>query len=149
MTVHLQDVGLLYQLAVTAGDFGNHWLNLHCQQVMTHHFENLLNDELEEQIKYEALVSGNLLKQGTLKANTFVAMDATKGKVIALSAKDILKGRMGNTGVIFNLNPKIENIVFDNKWADTWESRIANVIAQVHQTKIKVSLRVNVNKIKS
>lgn len=131
---HLQDVALLTSLATTVGDFANHWLNIHTLNLNS----NLLDQALEEHIKYEALVSGNLLKSGSLMADTFVAIDVASGRVYAASTKEILKNKSTSN---FILSPKLNTLqIGGNKFVGTWQQRISNILHSVHQTKIKVVL---------
>lgn len=134
---HLQDVSLLTSLTSTISDFANHWLNLHTLNLQS----KILDDVLKEHIKYEALVSGNLLKKGALLADTFVAIDVTSGRVYSASTKDILKNKSNSN---FMLKPSISNIhINGNEKASTWEQRISNILQSVHATKINVSLNVS------
>ena len=134
---HLQDVSLLNTLASSVGDFGNHWLNLHCANIALPGTA-ALDKELKEQIKYEALVSGNLLKKGSLKADTFVAIDAVSGRVVSLSTKNLL---LGGPGGSFGLAPDISSLrIFGNHKANSWEQRISNILQSIHAIKIKVTL---------
>ena len=134
---HLQDVSLLTSLATTVTDFANHWLNIHTLHLNNHE----LDSALIEHIKYEALVSGNLLKKGALLADTFIAIDVTSGRVYSASTKDILNGNGSST---FYLTPDIYSLhISGNQWQDTWEKRISNILQSVHSKKISVALNVS------
>ena len=139
---HLQDVALLTSLATTTTGFANHWLNLHCASVALPGTASL-DKVLEEHIKYEALVSGNLLKKGASKADTFVAIDTLKGRVYSASTKDILTGKASSN---FYLRPNIGTLhIGGNDFANTWEARISKILQSVHATKISVILNVRLN----
>lgn len=134
---HLQDVSLLTSLATTVDSFANHWLNLHTLQLKN----SEMDAALIEHIKYEALVSGNLLKQGALLADTFVAIDVTTGKVFSASTRDILQNKTASN---FYLKPDIYSLhISGNQWQNTWEQRISNILQSVHKTKINVALNVS------
>lgn len=131
---HLQDVSLLTSLLGTQLQFANHWISLHSYGEPDPGMDELLT----EQIMYEALSSGNILKQDASIADTFVAIDTVNGRVYVKSAFDILDKDKNR----FILNPTINNIVIkSNKFANTWEQRIANIVMSVHQIKIKVTYR--------
>lgn len=143
INAHLQDVSLLTSLAATGGSFANHWLNLHC-----HHLPSAGMDEaLETHIRYEALVSGNLLKHGTKRANTFAAIDVVQGRIYAVGTREIMEKKAPGTNFI--LNPMIQSIeIKNNIMQDTWAQRIANIINSIHQIKIKASLIVSLQPVK-
>lgn len=136
MRVHLQDINLLYSLAATVPHFANHWLNLHALKLNS----TSLDFALEEAMRYEALASGNLLKQNASLANTFVAIDVSGGNVYAASTKDILLGRSGNNIL---LRPDIRSIQIENNKAITVEQRIANIVRQLHRQKISATMRIS------
>lgn len=139
--MHLQDVDLLSSLVTTSVDFANHWLNIHSLKGLgfTEKQSALKNmdDALTEHIKFQALVSGNALKQGNTYADTFVAIDTSTGKVLAISTKELLKG---TSNTKFYINPFIGDIYFTNRMASSSNERIANIISEVRKIKIKVSL---------
>lgn len=138
---HLQDIQLLTSLATTVPHFANHWLNLHCATT-TLPKGNLLDNALDEHLKYEALAKGNLLKKGSLEANTFVTIDVTTGKVYAVNIKDILEKKAPGTNFI--LNPMTRSIYIEgNKKQDTYQERIADIINNVRQVQISASLSIN------
>lgn len=137
LRVHLQDVSLMTSLATTVSNFANHWLNLHSLNLSS----NLLDSALEEHIKYEALVSGNLLKQGASLADTFVAIDVVSGRVFSASTKDILNNKTSSN---FYLSPRVGSIAIGgNKLASSWEQRISNILQSVHAVKINVGLNIS------
>ena len=138
---HLQDISLLTSLATTVSNFANHWLNIHSLNLKS----SLLDSVLKEHVKYEALVSGNLLKQGASLADTFVSIDVNTGRVYSASTKDILNEKSSS---YFILNPLIENIKINgNTFAATWEQRISNILQSVHAIKIKTSLNIGLKSI--
>ena len=140
LRTHLQDVSLLTSLATTEKDFANHWLNLHCAQGYVKGTQTL-DLPLKEHIKYEALVSGNLLKNNSLKADTFVAIDVTKGRVFSASTKEILKNnKIGK----FYLKPSLSSLRIEgNTFASSFAQRISNILQNVHAVKISVALNVS------
>ena len=136
INAHLQDIALLTSLASTVDDFANHWLNLHCATANVPS-SGKLDSALEEHMKYEALVSGNLLKQGINNADTFVAIDTIGGRVYSASTKDILKNPLN-----FYMRPSINSLrIGGNRKATSWEQRISNILQHVHATKISVILK--------
>lgn len=140
INTHLQDVNLLTSLATTVPHFANHWLNLHCSQFSLPGVK-IIDRALENHIKYEALVSGNLLKRGTSHADTFVAIDTTKGRVFSASTKDILQDNTIATK--FFMRPNIHNLyISGNVWASSWEARISKILQSVHQVKISTILNI-------
>ena len=145
--MHLQYVDLLSSLATTVTDFANHWLNIHSLAGLGYmkgqSALNGIDKELTEHIKFQALVSGNALKQGNAYADTFVAIDVSTGKILAVSTKELL---MGTSNTKFYINPFIENIYLSsNKSANSSAERIANIISEVRRIKIKVSLSADLN----
>ena len=134
--VHLQDINLLYSLAATVPHFANHWLNIHAASSFKY---PLLDSALAEAMRYEALVSGNLLKQGASLANTFVAIDTTHGRVYTASTREIL---LNNNGKNILLRPDIRTIRLENSEKVTTEQRIANIIRQVHKTQISATMKI-------
>lgn len=157
ITTHLQDVSLLYILLATEKDFHKHWLNLHYMS-KTSINENQLqkekldyDEELTKQILYEALVSGNLLKQqfsgqnSPEKANYMIAIDSNTGKVIIKSTYDLLSKAFHNeqNWDPFIIKPNIDSI----KFSKLRRKHISNddiylhLIQKAQETKIKVSLK--------
>ena len=137
---HLQDVSLLTSLATTVPHFANHWLNLHCATVKLP--SKGLDAVLEEHIRYEALVKGNLLKQGALAADTFVTIDVTSGKVYAVGTREIMEKRAPGTNFI--LNPMISSIyIGGNRRQASVNERIADIISNIRQVKISASLSIS------
>ena len=103
----------------------------------------LLDSALKEHIKYEALVSGNLLKSGAAQADTFVAIDVTTGRVYSASTKDILNNKTSSN---FILKPEISGIkIGGNQMASSWQQRISNILQSVHATKISAILNISLN----
>lgn len=140
INAHLQDVSLLSTLAATQLQFANHWISLHSYGASN----SGMDEALSEQIMYEALSSGNLLKQDVSVADTFVAIDTVNGRIYAQSAYNILTNGKEN----FTLNPTVNSIVINsNKMADSIEQRIANIIMSIHQIKISVRYKAALNPI--
>ena len=136
ITPHLQDVSLMTSLAATADQFGNHWLNMHALGIKNEKADR----ELTKQIQYEALAAGNLLKKGAAIADTFVAIDATKGRVMTRSVKDMLNKDVDS----FIIKPDLRSISFDNKWVEnSWRDRIVNLLMDIHQNQISVSYKIS------
>lgn len=139
ITPHLQDVSLLSALASTADQFGNHWLNMHALGINN----SKADDEFTKQIQYEALASGNLLKQGAKVADSFVSIDATRGRVLVQTTKDILKKGTNS----FIIKPELRDITFANEWSDkSWQDRIVNLLMDIHQHQISVSFKISFDK---
>lgn len=137
LRAHLQDVSLLTSLVTTQSEFANHWLNIHTLKLSS----ALLDSALKEHMRYEALVSGNMLKKGASLADTFVAIDVANGRVYSASTKDILNNK---TSSQFLLKPNISNLyIGGNQKASSWSQRIANILKNVHQTKISAILNVS------
>lgn len=140
-TAHLQTINLIYSLSTTAGQFANHWLNLHALSLGRSKFRGYKTEfdkELTKQIQYEALSSGNLLKKKAVPADTFVAIDPDKGKVYVQTASDILEKHSS----FFSISPKISSINLPNSRQATWENRIANMLIALHKKKISVGLKI-------
>jgi hypothetical protein len=136
-TPHLQDVDLFYSLSTTEAQFGNHWLNLHVANGRGS--DAAMEDSLKQHIAYEALVSGNLLKTGVNAANVFVSIDLNTGKVYAKNTAEMLKNNLED----IQIYPNPATIKLANEWEDvSWEQRIANLVAQVHGTKMYVSYKI-------
>jgi hypothetical protein len=139
---HLQDINLMYTLAASAEQFGNHWINLHASSMDTTEIDEVLKDTL----RYEALVSGNPLKQSAKLPNTFIAIDMAEGRVYAKTAKEILLKEPN----VFTFSPDLGSASFDlrsyNRKKGTVQERLAEVIKAFHDSKIAVSYKVNFNK---
>ena len=142
----LQDVNLIYSLLSTEESFGKHWLNLH--SLGLHKFMHPINEEFEKQIKYEALASGNLLKQaggiGPNSANVFIAIDVQEGKVFVKDAYTLLTQNKEN----FFISPELNSISFlqYNTLSVTWQHRVAKILSKVRKPKLRASLKVNFSK---
>lgn len=137
---HLQEVGLLSTLVYLNNqleNFGNHWLNLHAAHEDIN-FGSFEADEIvQKEIAFEALVSGNPLKVNIQNANTFVYINRATGDVFVRSVSDLLLHEFQR----FSMNKNIASIHLKNIWHSTWEQRIYDILNQVHQIKISVSLR--------
>ena len=148
LTPHLQDIDLFYSLIATQKNFGTHWLNLHSLKLENQYAtkKEEYDNELLEQLKYEALATGNLLKKGPQAADTFIAIDVKNGRVYANSIFNILND--SNVG-IFNFRPSIssDNFIFthinsiENTKDISAERRIALILGELRKTKIAVSLK--------
>jgi hypothetical protein len=143
-TPHLEDVDLYSALAATEANFGNHWLNLHVSggRSFMGDVAQPMDDAFKEQVAYQALASGNLLKTDASIANTFISIDVTSGEVFVKTAADMLKNELNN----FNFYPKnfhsIENIVFSNKREESWQRRIAVLLTEINSIKIYTTYKV-------
>jgi hypothetical protein len=131
----LQTIHLLYTLAATETSFANHWLNRHALGIDANSFDEVLKDTL----RYEALVTGNPLKQPQEFADTFIWIDPNIGKVYVNSAKNMLnnqKDKFSITG--------LDKIDFNNDWSEEGAAkRIALLLNHVHAQKIKVSYKIS------
>lgn len=140
---HLQDISLIYQLAAAAENFGNHWLNIHSLDIEPG--RNQMDDALTQSIRYEALVSGNLMKGASASlANVFIALDAQNGSVIAKTSYDILTqpGELSNfiiKPLISSINLSSANIFVE----ESYEARIANILNALRRYKIAVNYKLN------
>lgn len=140
---HLQDISLIYQLAAAAENFGNHWLNIHSLNIESG--RNQMDDALTQSIRYEALVSGNLMKGASASlANVFIALDAQNGSVIAKTSYDILTqpGELSNfiiKPLISSINLSSANIFVE----ESYEARIANILNALRRYKIAVNYKLN------
>lgn len=159
---HLQDINLLDSLSTMKGIFANHWINIHSIKESLSLPEGLskfdIDGVLEKHMMYEALVSGNLLKQRYANetggaqprlANTFVAIDSKKGKVFVQSTKKILLEQIENNekNTYFHFYPKIDSLYFNNTKASDPKTRILNILSQIRLQKIGVSLSVPLEQI--
>lgn len=143
LSMHLQDVNLLTSLLTTTSNFANHWLNLHVHNISNSNMDKTLADHM----KYEALVSGNMLKQGALHANTFVAIDVNTGNSFVTSTKDILLNRNVNAN-FGNIESKLNSIRFNQKRKfSSSDERIADILIKVHQQSIPIMLFATLNTI--
>ena len=130
-----KDIDLFSSLLFLNGyikQFGTHWLNMHAATMSVDGKENA-DLILQQEIAYEALVSGNPLKQGASRANTLVVIDTSSGKVYAESTKDLLTNHLER----FSMSD-IAGIHLANKKADTYEDRIANILIQTRQKRLTV-----------
>ena len=140
---HLQDISLIYQLAAAAENFGNHWLNIHSLDIEPG--RNQMDDALTQSIRYEALVSGNLMKGASASlANVFIALDAQNGSVIAKTSYDILTqpGELSNfiiKPLVSSINLSSANIFVE----ESYEARIANILNALRRYKIAVNYKLN------
>lgn len=140
---HLQDISLIYQLAAAAENFGNHWLNIHSLDIEPG--RNQMDDALTQSIRYEALVSGNLMKGASASlANVFIALDAQNGSVITKTSYDILTqpGELSNfiiKPLVSSINLSSANIFVE----ESYEARIANILNALRRYKIAVNYKLN------
>lgn len=148
---HLQDINLLYSLLATASQFGNHWINLHSLEIQKQNRISIIKKvdlELNKQIIYEALASGNLLKKNVPAANTFIAIDVRTGKVYYNSTYNILNDMIDK----FNIRPKIETLNFrkinQGEYTDA-NARISALLAKIHETKLNVVFNIPLAPIKT
>lgn len=132
----------LVYLNTTIPEFGNHWLNMHAGRKMNTAAAKNANKVLKEEIAYEALVSGNPFKQNKNVANVFVAIERKSGKVYAASTRDILLTDKFNNIII---SPEVSNLIFDNRKSSKFTSRISHLISQVHGTKLRASMKVDLS----
>ena len=106
-----------------------------------------VEEALGDHIKYEALVSGNLLKQNVSLTDTFLAMDSNKGLVYAVSTKDILKGTVKGSSIYFSNKSDFENWRIKNDKESTWARRIAKILVQLRQSLIHVMMNVQLEEV--
>ena len=143
MRVHIQDIRLISSLLSTANNFANHWIN--CQVLYSGNaniagWKNQLDAALVDQMKYEALAAGNLLKEGDQVANVFIAIDTTQGRVFVKTTYDIL-----TQDDSFTLNPQVSNLLSsaDNQSDPRGpDYRIAKLLEKLRQNNVKITLRV-------
>ena len=144
---HLQDVSLMYQLLSTQNNFANHWLNCQClynQNMSINRTREQLDSALLDQMKYEALVHGNMLKQNVTESNVFVAIDVIQGRVYIKTAYDILTDNNA-----FELSQTMNDLMLYEY--NTFEEqgvayRIANIIQGLRQKQIGFSLSIQFKK---
>ena len=144
---HLQDVSLMYQLLSTQNNFANHWLNCQClynQNMFINKTREELDAALLEQMKYEALVHGNMLKQNVTESNVFIAIDVIQGQVYMKTAYDILTDNNA-----FELSQTMNDLM--SYEYNTYEEqgvayRIANIIQGLRQKQIGFSLSIQFKK---
>ena len=100
---------------------------------------------LTDSVKYEALVSGNLMKgDRASKANTFIAIDTKRGTVIAQTTYDILTNPVSR----FIIRPSISSIDLSAANAfvpESYEARIANVLNALRRYRLKVNYRIKIS----
>lgn len=140
---HLQDVNLIYQLAAAADNFGNHWLNIHSLDIESG--RDQMDDALTQSVRYEALVSGNLMKGASASlANVFIAIDAQNGSVITKTSYDILtkSDEISNfiiKPLVSSINLSSANVFVE----ESYEARIANILNALRRYKIAVNYKLN------
>lgn len=121
--------------------FGTHWLNMHAGRVLRgNKSDRTRADEiLEKEIGYEALVSGNPLKENQNQANVFIQLDRANGQVKVWSTKDLLLNQFHR----LKMSPSISEILLPNPYSDTDAyARIAAVLMAVREIELSVSLSV-------
>ena len=96
---------------------------------------------LQQEIAYEALVSGNPLKTDALEATVFIAIDRNSGQVFIQNTKTILDDLDH-----FSITPKISKVVLANTKADNVSTRIKTLLAAIHNKKFTVFYRTNLHK---
>ena len=140
---HLQDVNLIYQLAAAADNFGNHWLNIHSLDIESG--RNQMDDALTQSVRYEALVSGNLMKGASASlANVFIAIDAQNGSVITKTSYDILTKSDEISNFIIKPLVSTINLSSANVFVEeSYEARIANILNALRRYKIAVNYKLN------
>ena len=144
---HLQEVNLFYSILFLNSypglqDIGNHWLNLHTihpgrGKIIDKNSQ--IDNIIKKEVAFQALSSGNPFKQGIDKANVFVYINRDLGKVYVKSVKDILNNFSDFSGL-----DKISRIFLQNHKMNGIEDRITNVLIQLHQQKVSVSLKVKI-----
>lgn len=146
--VHLQDVNLLVTLAFMNNqisnleNFGNHWLNLHCATAIFNIGERL-DEILSAEMLLEAFSIGNPFKKNQHNATVLTVLDITKGTIKIYNIIDILKDFMqGKQILTIDLIKTIKNLQIKNEYADTIETRLANILNAVHSQKINLSLKI-------
>ena len=143
----LQEVNLFYTLLNTADKFGTHWINLHAlvSKNLTKNKKEA-DEALQEQIKFEALVSGNLLKQRQAQnpafANFFIGLDSKNEKFRIVDTKTLLKKD------IFTFSPKIQSLnKFTNRRGSDVNERINNILLNLQKEKITVRAKIQLSTI--
>ena len=153
----LQEVSLFYNLLATNINFSKHWLTLHYAMNTPIKKDDLAkkdyDDELTKQILYEALVSGNLLKQASSNnlsktANYIIILDSRTGKVIIKSTYSLLKEAFNNSNngwSPFTIKPNIYSIKFDKIEKKSDIDIPLYLIKETQQRKILVSLKQDIS----
>ena len=124
-------------------DFGNHWINLKVasQNDKNHqliNLENNLNNILRTELAYEALIQGNPLKNNVKKANVFITISRSTGKVFVQDTSKMLLQEKN-----YSFVPKINKVIIDNHWNDnSEEARITNILSDLHSQQIHASYQV-------
>lgn len=151
--VSLQDsTSLLYSLIYLENleKMGSHWLNIHTvipgHRAMIQSPTQQINDIMKMEIAYEALVSGNPLKNSA-KANVFAYLDRKTGRTIIKDTKDIIEQDFNR----FIFTPDLDTIRFSNEWGGEENirsqaganARINRILAEVRNFKIKTAFKVS------
>ena len=102
--------------------------------------KNNADEVLKQELAYEALVSGNPLKDVKNVANIFVVIDRFSGKVYAKSTKKILLEDFNQ----ITMSSDISTIHYNNKFSSTPGQRIANILIQAHKEKIQIGFKVQI-----
>lgn len=146
-SINLQEESrLMYSLIYleTLDKIGTHWLNIHAAGThnsaspMTSGPAADLNEILKYELAYEALVSGNPLKQGSSSANVFTFLNRATGQVYIKSARDMLLEDFER----FVFDKDLDTMHFDNQKAETADKRIENLLQQIHKVTFKVSFKI-------
>lgn len=118
--------------------FGTHWLNMHTGTIKGSGRASA-DKTLKQEIMYEALVSGNPLKQKVDHANIFVYIDRKTGRVLVKDTKTLLTKESER----IRITPQIEGIKFTNRFSKkSFEDRISSILMQAHGKQLKASMSV-------
>lgn len=145
----LQEIRLLTSLITTEQQFANHWISLHSFNINEGNIKDKMDDELKKHMAYEALASGNLLKERDKNnplANTFIVIDMNENanqSIYTFSIKQLLSSNENfSYRVVGGKSDLLSNITLNNDWADSWERRIYNILNQIHKIHVIVSYKI-------
>ena len=135
-------------------NFGNHWLNFHAMHKRDNASLGFNTSNMEEadqivktELAFEALSSGNALKQNTKNANVFVYINRATGQVYVKTVAEILQDLSRFGGSLNSISDwRIRN---DFQVAESQEkkeaaitTRLSKILGQLHGKKISISYRV-------
>lgn len=130
-------------LRAISPEFGTHWMNLHTYGAigygMMSGVKTQLDNLLQKEAAYEALVSGNPLKKQNLNTNLLLVFDTKRDRIAIKRTSDLLKsGRIINQMVDIR---SINQIYFPNYRELSVAHRLNTLMTQVRRANLQASLK--------
>lgn len=134
-----RDVNLFMALAFLESkqQFGTHWLNMHAGELKGTKRKEA-DEILKQEIAFEALISGNPLKQNTTNANVFVSLDRKSGKAFVRSTRELLLKEFDR----IKITPDVRGVILENSKSETIQDRISRILLDAHATQFKVKMSI-------